>query len=305
MNKPHMLQSGDTVMIVAPAGPVNKERVMRMKLRLEEMGLHVKLGDNMFRQNGFLAGEDALRLADLQEAITNPNIKAIFCSRGGYGSARLLPYLDFEPLQRQPKIFWGYSDITFLHIICNQLADLVTFHGPMMEECGAEDVAHETFSSLSQLFSPTSISLTASRHDYPPFFHTVRAPIIGGNLTVLLSTLGTQYEIDTRGKILLLEDIGEVPYRIDRMLNQLRLAGKFDDCVGILLTDFYDCEADGKPSLSMEEIVYTHIVPYGIPILSGFPIGHCTPNIGIPLGSYATMNGQSRTLTIEPGVISN
>ncbi|MDG4658386.1 LD-carboxypeptidase [Ectobacillus antri] len=305
MNKPHMLQSGDTVMIVAPAGPVNKERVMRMKLRLEEMGVHVKLGNNMFRQNGFLAGEDALRLADLQDAITNPNIKAIFCSRGGYGSARLLPYLDLEPLKRQPKIFWGYSDITFLHIICNQFAELVTFHGPMMEECGAEDVAHETFSSLGQLFSPTAISLTASRPDYPPFFHTVRAPIVGGNLTVLLSTLGTPYEIDTRGKILLLEDIGEAPYRIDRMLNQLRLAGKFNECAGILLTDFHDCEAGGNTSLSIEEIVYTHIVPYGIPILNGFSIGHCTPNIGIPLGSYATMDGQSGTLTIEPGVIAN
>lgn len=305
MNKPNALQAGDTVMIVAPAGPVHAEKVWNIKQRLEKIGLNVWLGRNMFEQNGFLAGEDAARLEDLQEAISNPNVKAIFCSRGGYGSARLFPYLDVSPLRSHPKIFWGYSDITFLHIVFQQEAGLVTFHGPMMEECGSPDVPDLTFSSLQQLFSPAPILLQAAELDvYPPFSYPVRAPITGGNLTVLVTTLGTPYEVDTRGKILLLEDIGEEPYRLDRMINQLRLAGKFDDCAGIVLADFHDCESKpGRPSLSLPEIMYNHIVPYRIPILSGFPVGHCSPNRGIPLGGYAVMMGREQALLIESGVV--
>jgi muramoyltetrapeptide carboxypeptidase len=305
MNKPNALQKGDTVMIVAPAGPVHAEKVWNMKNRLEQMGLNVWLGRNIFEQRGFLAGNDTARLEDLQEAISNPYVKAIFCSRGGYGSARLFPYLDLSPLRNHPKIFWGYSDVTFLHIALQQEAGLVTFHGPMMEECGSMDVHPLTFSSLQQLFAPAPILLQADERDlYPSFSHSVRALLTGGNLTVLVTTLGTPYEIDTRGKILLLEDIGEDPYRLDRMINQLRLAGKFEDCAGVVLADFQDCEAKtDKPSLQLREIVYDHIVPYGIPILSGFPIGHCSPNQGIPLGGYAVMQGNGQSLLIEPGVM--
>ncbi|MFX3622500.1 MAG: LD-carboxypeptidase [Ectobacillus sp.] len=305
MRKPPALKQGDAVMIVAPAGPVKQKNVLAMKAYLEQFGLTVWLGQHIFAQQGFLAGSDNERLSDLQEAFANPDVKAIFCARGGYGSARLLPALDFSPLQANPKIFWGYSDITSLHIAIQQQAQLVTFHGPMMQECGSDDVHPHTLSSFLQLFSPYPLVFPAKERDmYPAFSHLVTAPIVGGNLTVLTATLGTPYEIDTRGKILLLEDVGEEPYRLDRMLNQLRLAGKFQDCAGVVLSDFHDCKPHlKKASLSLADIIYDHIVPCQVPILGGFPIGHCHPNYGVPLGVQATMNGAQQLLVFEPGVM--
>ncbi|WP_416825581.1 S66 peptidase family protein [Ectobacillus polymachus] len=305
MNKPPALKKGDTVQIVAPAGPVNEDAVHLMKQYLMHLGLDVQLGRHIFGKDGFLAGSDAQRLEDLQQAITNPDVKAIFCARGGYGSARLLPYLDITPLISQPKIFWGYSDITYLHIIMNQHARMISFHGPMTDGYGTMDVHPHSLSSLQQLFFPTPILFYAKQDEYPSFSHTVRAPIVGGNVTVLVSTLGTPYEIDTTGRILMLEDIDEAPYAIDRMLNQLRLAGKLQNCAGIILADFHDCEPKkGKESLSLTRIVYDHIVPNQVPILAGFPIGHCRPNYAIPIGGYAVMNGTERTLLLEPGIVS-
>lgn len=305
LNKPPALTRGDTVQIVAPASPVKEEAVRLMQHYLMQLGLDVQLGRHIFEQDGYLAGSDDLRLKDLQHAIENPNIKAIFCARGGYGSARLLPHLDITPLLLRPKIFWGYSDITYLHAVMIQQAKMITFHGPMSEEYGTTTVHPNSLSALQQLFIPRSLTLYASQHDYPAFSHSIRAPIIGGNITVLVGTLGTPYEIDTNGRILILEDVDEEPYAIDRLLNQLRLSGKLQNCAGIIVADFHDCKPKkGKQSLSLTRIVYDHIVSAQVPILGGFPIGHCRPNYAIPLGGYAIMNGLDRTLLLEPGVAS-
>jgi muramoyltetrapeptide carboxypeptidase len=304
MRKPNALKIGDTVMIIAPSSPPDVEKVMKMKQTLEQVGLHVLIGKGVTEKRGYLAGSDENRVSDLHEAFSDPEIKAVLCANGGYGSGRLLQDIDFEHIKNNPKIFWGYSDITALHIALQQKANLVTFHGPMMQECGADDVPTETLGSFKQLLEPLSFTFTASETDtYPAFSHSVTAPMTGGNLTVLTSTIGTPYEMDTKGKILFIEDIQEEPYRIDRMINQLRLARKLEDCKGVILGDFKDCGPQKRQaSLTIAEIVYDHIVPLGLPVLSGFPIGHCSPNYGVPFGVPVTINGADQTISFEPGI---
>ncbi|WP_129692155.1 S66 peptidase family protein [Gottfriedia acidiceleris] len=304
MRKPNALKIGDTVMIIAPSSPPNIENVMKMKLTIEQAGLNVLIGKGVTEKRGYLAGSDENRVSDLHKAFYDPEVKAVLCATGGYGSGRLLQDIDFEHIKNNPKIFWGYSDITALHIALQQKANLVTFHGPMMQECGADDVLTETIGSFKQLLEPLSLIFSASEtNTYPTFSHSVTAPITGGNLTVITSTFGTPYEIDTKGKILFIEDIQEEPYRIDRMINQLRLARKFEDCKGIIFGDFKDCGPQKrKSSLTIAEIVYDHIVPLELPILSGFPIGHCSPNYGVPFGVPVTMNGVDQTISFEPGI---
>ncbi|WP_369903608.1 LD-carboxypeptidase [Bacillus manliponensis] len=299
MQIPASLRNSDTVMIIAPAGPPMQSHIITAKQKLEKLGLSVILGKSVQATHGYLAGDDSIRLHDLHEAFCNPNVKAIFCARGGYGSGRLLDYIDYDLIQSNPKIFWGYSDITALHIAFGQHGNLVTFHGPMMEELGKE-LDSLSLSSFEQLFHPYSMIIRAEEcisNVYP----SITAPLTGGNLSVITSTLGTPYEIDTSGKILLLEDIGEEPYRIDRMLNQLRLAGKFSHCRGIFFTSCYKCTSS-KPSLSLQHMLYDYIVPYNIPILIGAPIGHVKPNIGIPLHVPVTLHSQKKTMTIPTGI---
>ncbi|ENQ3077618.1 LD-carboxypeptidase [Bacillus cereus] len=299
MQYPKPLQYGDAVMIIAPAGPPSIEHILQAKQKFEEMGLFVIIGKSVHEKRGYLAGDDAVRLHDLHEAFTNPYVKGIFCARGGYGAGRLLPSINFELIRDNPKIFWGYSDITALHIAFGQLARLVTFHGPMMEEVG-KGLDTLSFSSFKQLFRPHSIILEGAA-----FLHSfnccITAPLVGGNLAVITSTLGTPYEIDTKDKLLLLEEIGEEPYRVDRMLNQLRLGKKFEQCAGVIFTSCHKCTSS-KPALSISEILYDYIISYHIPLLYNLPVGHIQPNIGIPLGVPATINGQQKTLSISSGI---
>lgn len=300
MIQPNALKEGDTVMIIAPAGPPIIEHVLTGAKILEEMGLSVIIGRSVYETCGYLAGTDAIRLHDIHESFANPEVKAVFCARGGYGSGRLLPHIQYELIQANPKIFWGYSDITALHIAFTQCAGLITFHGPMIEEMG-KGIPSLSLSSFNQLFHPYSTILSGAECITSSTNCVVSGPLIGGNLTVLTSTLGSPYEIDTANKILLLEDIGEEPYRIDRMFNQLRLSGKFNACTGVIFTSCHDCTAT-KSSLSLQDILYDYLTPYNIPVLSGLPIGHIQPNIGIPFGVTVIMNTNRNTVSIPSGV---
>ena len=164
---PNALKQGDTVMIIAPSGPPTLENVLKGVKVLQEMGLSVLIGKSVYEKYGYLAGRDQVRLDDIHEAFTNTEVKAIFCARGGYGSARLLPYIQYEIIRQNPKIFWGYSDITALHTAFSRYAKLVTFHGPMIEELG-KGIDSLSLSSFNQLFHPCSINLSASECIYPP-----------------------------------------------------------------------------------------------------------------------------------------
>ncbi|KXY45631.1 LD-carboxypeptidase [Bacillus sp. TH22] len=297
---PNALQKGDTVMVIAPSGPPTLENILKGVKVLQEMGLSVIIGKSVYEKYGYLAGSDQVRLDDIHEAFTNTEVKAVFCARGGYGSARLLPYIQYEIIQRNPKIFWGYSDITALHTAFSRYAELVTFHGPMIEELG-KGIDSLSLSSFNQLFHPYSSILYASECIVPTSPCTVTGTLTGGNLTVLTSIIGSPYEINTSNKLLLLEDIGEEPYRIDRMLNQLLLSGQFNECSGVIFTSCHDCNPS-KPSQSLQTILYEYFTPYNIPVLFGLPIGHISPNIGIPLGATATINTTNKTVSISSGI---
>ncbi|GAA0436443.1 LD-carboxypeptidase [Lentibacillus halophilus] len=302
--KPYRLKRGDTIGIVAPAGPVDSDRLARATPFFEAMGLHVTYGATIDEWHGYLEGTDDQRVADIHHMISDTSVRAIMFARGGYGSARLADKIDYELISRHPKIIWGYSDITYMHTAIRQWTGLTTFHGPMP----ASDVADEAFDPLSarmfrQLFAPETLHYT---EDVSPL--TVLAPgeadgaLVGGNVSVLASTLGTDYDIDTNGKLLLLEDIGEAPYRIDSMLNQLRLAGKLDAAAGIIVGDFADAKPTHEPSLSLEQVLADHLSDLPCPVMAGFKIGHCFPHFSVPLGARAFLSTTRKRLTIEPGV---
>jgi muramoyltetrapeptide carboxypeptidase len=299
--KPRPLAVGDTIGVIAPASGPNKEKAHHAKGFLEGMGFKVQFGQSLERAHGYLAGTDQERTDELHQMFADPDIKGIFCVCGGYGTPRIADRLDYELIRSNPKVFWGYSDITFLHVALLQHAGLVTFHGPMLSsDLGDHNVHPLTKGTFAQLIKPTTLTYSEEVRPLTPLVEGVAGGIIvGGNLTLLQSTLGTPYEINTMDKLLFIEEIEEEPYRIDRMLNQLRMAGKFRDAAGIIICDFNNCTpTKGKPSLSLDEVFNDHIVSAGKPTLRGFSIGHSSPNLAIPIGVHARLDTYTKTLTI-------
>ncbi|WP_067728660.1 S66 peptidase family protein [Oceanobacillus damuensis] len=301
---PARLKKGDTIGVTAPAGPPSIEKIKQAIPFFEQMGLRIKLGKSIKEVRGYLAGTDKERLEDFHEMIADRKIKAIIFARGGYGTGRFADKIDYELINRNPKIIWGYSDITYLHTAIRQKADLITFHGPML----ASDVAKDEFDDFSghmfkQLFEPTKLYYSekvSKLVQYAP--GEAEGPLVGGNLSLLVSTLGTPYEIDTKDKLVLLEDIGEESYRVDSMLNQLRLAGKLSDASGIIIGDFADAEPNVDPSLTLNQVFADYFTDFKGPVLGGFKIGHCFPHFSVPLGVNAKLSTELKVLEIEPGV---
>ncbi|HWQ10743.1 MAG TPA: LD-carboxypeptidase, partial [Holophaga sp.] len=244
---------------------------------------------------------------DTNAFFEDPDIQGIICLRGGYGTPRILDALDYGMIARHPKVFVGYSDITGLHLAFQRHCNLATFHGPM----GTSDalLADEPSTTSSWLAALTSAA-PLGRIDNPAgvapartlFGGKASGPLTGGNLTLVAATMGTPYEIDARGKLLFLEDVDERPFRVDRMLTQLRLAGVFDACAGILLGDWADCTPEeGKPSLDLEEIFRDILGPCGKPVVMGFQAGHCSPTLTLPFGVSAVLDADAATLELTEG----
>jgi muramoyltetrapeptide carboxypeptidase len=302
--KPLRLNKGDTIGVIAPASPPNKDNLKRSLSFLEELGLKVKMGDHVYDQYGYLAGKDEDRLADLHKMFLDKEIKAIICAGGGYGTGRIASQIDYSLIKNNPKIFWGYSDITFLHTAIHQQTGLVTFHGPMLaSDIGKEDADPLSKQYFSQLFEPFVL-------DYPEGVSNLETLVdgnasgilTGGNLSLLASTIGTPYEIDTKNNLLLIEDINEEPRAVDRMLNQLYMAGKLEDAAGLIIGDFNNCVPQRDPSLELDEVLDTYIKKVNKPALKGFNIGHCSPHISVPLGVKAELDATNKKLTIESGI---
>ena len=303
--RPQRLKKGDTIGIIAPASPPNLEQLKRSLSFLDELGLNYQMGKSVENIYGYLAGTDEERLEDLHEMFADPNIAGIICAGGGYGTARYTDKIDFQLMNECPKIFWGYSDITFLHTGMNLYSDIVTFHGPML----ASDVGKSTFSDLSkkmfqQLFEPMELHYTEAISPLTQVSPGIaRGELVGGNLSLLASGIGTKFEVDTTDKLLLIEDIGEEPYRVDGMLNQLRQAGKLDAAAGFVIGDFKDAEpSKRKVSLSLDEVFNHYLGNLGKPAVKGFKIGHCQPHFAVPLGADAQLDADKLSLVILPGV---
>lgn len=302
---PKRLRKGDVIGIVAPASPIEQEQLERAFSFLDQLGLRYKVGQAVYRKNGYLAGSDEERLADLHGMFRDPEVKGIICAGGGYGSARYAEYLDMEVIQENPKIFWGFSDITYVHTAIRQGAGLVTFHGPMLASCVAKEEFHELSGKMfGQLFEPVEIHYTEAISPLEAIVGGVaEGEIVGGNLTQLANSLGSEFEIQTNQKLLFIEDVGEEPYKVDRLLNQLRLAGKLREAAGIVIGDFAKAEsATPDATLTMEEVFAHYFNNLGKPVVKGFQMGHCEPNVAIPLGMKSRLDADGKTLTILPGV---
>lgn len=305
MTAPRALKKGSAVALVAPAGPAADAAEVRQAVRvLEEMGYEARVSSGCYAQYGYLAGQDEARARELNAAFADPEIEGIFCMRGGYGCSRILDRVDYDCVRRSPKVFVGYSDITALHIAFNRLCGLLTFHGPMPGSDAA--VLLRPGRTREGLLRAVGVGWPLGRLHNPgeePLWALVpgRAAgrLAGGNLSLAAASLGTPYEIDTRGCLLFLEEIGEYPYRVDRMLSQLRLAGKFRDCCGVVLGDFRDCGAENpERSLELRQIFDDLLVPEGKPVLCGLRAGHCVEKLTLPLGAKAEMDAGAGSLRI-------
>ncbi len=299
------LRKGDTVGLIGPSGAIRTEGTLEKAIaETERMGYRVKLGKSAGQKYGYLSGTDALRAEDVNEMFRDDSVDAIFCLRGGYGTARMLNRLDYDAIAANPKIFLGYSDITCMHIAIGQRSNLVTFHGPMPASCWA-DAPLDDFSRASlekSLLCAEPQGDVKNPEGYPR--KTVNpgsctGQLVGGNLSLVTQLVGTPYDLDVKDKILFLEDIGEYTYKLDHMLTQLRLAGKFDQCAGIVFGDFRNCNIE-HPGFGfiLDELIEDIVAPCGKPIFMGLQAGHCTPKITLPLGIQAKMNADECRLTL-------
>ena len=302
MLKPKRLKLGDTIGVVAPGSPTTEEKVEKVYNKLTKMGFKVVMGKSCYSKYGYLAGRDEIRAEDLNNMFGDKEINGIICLRGGYGTIRILDLLDYSLIRKNPKVFVGYSDITALHIAINKLSNLVTFHGPMAASDLIGDISDFSLNSLynsifNEQFNP---SIENPLEDLKAINGGVaEGEIIGGNLSLIVSTIGTPYEIDTKGKILFIEEIGEEPYRIDRMLTQLRLSNKLQEVEGIILGNFNNClPEDPDMSLTLEEVIDNIIKPLNKPTLLNLQAGHCEPTITIPFGVKARLDADRKQITI-------
>lgn len=303
MIKPKPLQQGDRVAIIAPASPVDKALIDKCVGSLKDLGLEVVVGTSCLSEHGFLSGTDDIRANDINRMFADKNIKGIFAIRGGYGCARLLDLIDFKIIKKNPKIFVGYSDITALHIAINQKSKLITYHGPMvstelikgLDEYSADYYKRFLFSKekINEIFNPVGCNLEVINDGI------ASGQLIGGNLSLVCSSLGTKYEINTKNKILFLEEVDETPYKVDRMLLQLKQSGKLKDATGIILGAFTDCIASSnKKSLSLEEVFNEIILPLKKPTISKLVCGHCLPTLTLPLGSKIILDANEKRIKI-------
>lgn len=306
--KPRALREGATVALIAPGSPIGDERIKAATDNMAALGLKTKEGRNIRAKRGYLAGTDEQRLADLHWAFTDPEIDAVWCLRGGYGCGRLLPQIDFDLIRRHPKALIGYSDITALHLSIHARTGLVSFHGPVAaSEYPPETVAHAKAvlwdgGENHRIAQPTpDMELPGPEHKpYVLSAGKATGPITGGNLSLLAALAGTPYGPSYRGKIVFIEDIGEVPYRIDRMLVQMFQSTDLGQAAGIVLGVFNDCQpkSSGPPSLRLEETLQDNFENLGIPAAYGFPIGHVALNAMIPYGIQASLDTEKGTLVL-------
>lgn len=304
MIKPKALRQGSTIGLVAPSSPVRIEGGVERSIQsLEKQGFKVIQGESCGKKNGFLSGTDEERARDINNMFKDSRIEGVFCIRGGYGTPRILDKLDYDVIKANPKVFIGYSDITAIHIALNQKCNLVTFHGPMAASDmidGFNEFSRDSYlkaitftEALGQLNNPEGIEIKSLVPG------KAKGIIVGGNLSLIATTIGTPYEIDTKGKLLLIEDIGELTYSVDRMLTQLRLSGKFEDCEGIIMGDFKDClpQYEGSDQTLME-VFNDIIIETKKPTIYNFMAGHCTPKITVPLGVEAVLDADNCKLQI-------
>ncbi len=291
------------MLLVSPSGPTRPERVARGIELLTGWGLRPQVAPNAYARRGYLAGDDALRAADLNAAFADPQVRGVICTRGGYGAQRVVDLIDMAAVRRDPKVVAGFSDITALQFALWRGARLAGVHGP-----GAAWVdertplrSAESLHTALMTTAPVTVEAVPGEETYP-----VRVPgravgrLLGGNLCLITATLGTPDMPDLTGAVLLVEEVQEPPYKVDRMLTHLRRAGVLDGLAGVAVGQFTDC-ADGWAT-TVVDVLTDRLGDLGVPVLGGLPIGHGPGQLSVPVGTSATLDATAGTLTVAPAV---
>ena len=318
--RPPALNPGNTLGIVSPASPApDPKNIDRAAANLEKLGFKIKFARNVRKRHGFLAGTDRERAGDLMHMFTDRNVHGIICVRGGYGAARLLPLLDYKAIRANAKVFVGYSDITALHCAFLKKANLVSFHGPMLNSDFSND-------EMPKFSLQSFLHAVQQTKEYPKSGRGIskgyqcdtikvlrrgiaRGQLIGGNLSIICTMIGTPWQPVFKGRILFLEDLGEQPYRVDRMLTHLLNCGLLQQVAGIAIGVNKDCEdpranKGGEYRQSLEEVFRERLLPLEVPVIIGLPFGHVPLNATLPVGANVLLDGNRGDLaTLRPAVI--
>lgn len=294
---PPYLKPGDEVAIISPSWAVDEDKIDNAVRFLEGWGLRVRLGRNVLRRSGPFAGSDPERLGDLQAMTDDPRIKAVFCSRGGYGMIRIIDRLDLSPLKASPRWYIGFSDITVLHIWLSEVAGIASVHGEMPLNFGDEGKTPESFETLrSALFGGYGGIRWEGRALRPAL---ASGEVTGGNLSLLYSLIGSKAEPATRGRILFIEDVGEYYYHLDRMLESLRLAGKLGRISALVVGGMIRMEDTKIPwGKTAEETIERTVSGFGFPVFFDFPAGHISDNRAFYIGRHATISPGRGSFTL-------
>lgn len=314
--KPKRLKKGDTLGLIAPAGFIDKEELNGAVKSLNDLGFKVIYTENILERNGYLAGTDEQRASDVNEMFSRKDIDGVVAVRGGYGCARILPMLDYNLIKVNPKVLIGYSDVTALLFAIYKKTGVICFHGP---------VGISTFNDYS-VYNFKNVLMNPSENfdfynadesknsdgEYKPY--TIRSgkahgKLVGGNLSIVVSMIGTPFDIDMSGKIIFLEEVGEDPYRIDRMLTQMKQAGKFESAAGIALGVFNGCDAHRNRygelrSFTLKEVLFDRLSDLNIPVAYGMSFGHIANKLTLPFGVNAELDTIFQKITLlEPAVL--
>mgnify|MGYP003853951641 CR=1 FL=1 len=301
--KPKAIEPGRTIGVVSPSGPISEQDLEKGLAPFSQRGYKLVLGEYVLARRGYLAGTDEQRARDLMAMFARDDVDAVLCSRGGYGAARLIPYLQPEVFRQNPKPFIGYSDITVLHLWLQRHVGLVSFYAPMpitmtrhIPEHAMQIFWHaleqpEPLGELPTWNAPCRV-LVGGR---------VQGRLTGGCLCLVVSSLGTPYEIDTREAVVFLEDVDEPPYRLDSMINQLRLAGKWEQCAGIAFGEDTRWEKhvqEGETTLTPDEVLEDYFAGLNKPVITGFPVGHIQDPLTLPYGVLAELDADRGKLIV-------
>lgn len=305
--KPKGLIKGDLIGITGPAGSIwNKAHIKKIQDILSEMGFRTKLGKTLYEQDGFLAGNDEMRATELMEMFEDKSIRAILTMRGGWGCARILDKLDYSKISDNPKIIMGFSDITSLVNAIYSKTGLVTYHGP----CGYSswgDFTTENVTKALVIGKPFVMKNPPNNVEDLKTWSSGKAKgkLIGGNLTVVASMIGTAYEPNWNNKLLFLEEIKEEPYRVDRMLWQMKQASVFEKISGLIIGSFRDCvPEEPEKSFTLDQIFHQHFENAPFPVFQGSSFGHITPKFTLPIGILAEMDADQHTITtLEKSIV--
>ena len=309
---PEPLKKGDNVFLFCPSSPIiSEEDIEKCKKVIIDLGFNPVIGKSLYENyGGYMAGKAEIRIEDLYEAFSRKDIKGIFCVKGGYSASQLLDKIDYELIKNNPKVFVGYSDVTNLHIFFNQKCNLGTYHGPMVKSNMIND-----FNDYTKTFFFEAMEKNETKYEKPENMplsiltegsspsENISGVLTGGNMAIIVTTLGTQYEIDTKGKILFLEDVDEEIGSLNRMLTHLKYAGKFSDCKAVVFGNFVVCKntyTKENQHYELLELLKDFFADYDKPVIYGMESGHKKPYMfTLPLGAKCSINLQNKEILFE------